>query len=115
MASLFGDFRICRDAVLRYADTDGQPVTTLLLAYDYGRRDEKGYRPSQFVSADLWGPRAENMHQHLIKGRLITCVIDDAHSVVRERPNGTSSDRIEGKINQLSLGRRIEEPEEVLA
>lgn len=106
MASLTGLFRICKDAVLRYTPVDNRPVTNLLLAFDYGGKGDDGRRPTQFVDAELWGKRAEDLAQYLKKGGEVTCIIDDPHVTSFARTNGTPSLRMVGRINQIDLGRR---------
>ncbi|TAL82041.1 MAG: single-stranded DNA-binding protein [Candidimonas sp.] len=106
MASLVGLFRICRDSELRHLPSDGRAVTTLLLAYDFGPKGLDGRRPSQFIEADLWDKRAEDLAQFLRKGREIHCVIDDVHSVASIRADGTAGSKLIGRANQIDLGRR---------
>lgn len=106
MASLTGLFRVCRDAVLRYTPVDNRPVTNLLLAYDFGGKGDDGRRATQFVDAELWGKRAEDLAQYLKKGGEITCIIDDPRVETYTRPDGKESTKMVGRINQIDLGRR---------
>ncbi|HWK69989.1 MAG TPA: single-stranded DNA-binding protein [Burkholderiaceae bacterium] len=104
MASLIGHFRLCRDAVLRYTAGDNQPVTNLLLAYNYGAKGSDGKRPTQFVDAELWGKRAEDLAPYLKKGGSVYCVIDDPRTSTYTRSDGTVTPKLSGKVNQIDLG-----------
>lgn len=62
--------RLGRDAELRYTQS-GDAVCELALAINYGRKEADGNRPTQWLSASLWGKRAESLAQHLQKGKLL--------------------------------------------
>ena len=51
---LHGLCRLGRDAELRYL-TDGTPVLGMALAYNYGKKDDQGNRPTQWIDASLFG------------------------------------------------------------
>lgn len=55
---LHGLCRLGRDADLRYLP-DGTPVLGMALAYNHGKKDEKGNRAAQWVDASLFGERAK--------------------------------------------------------
>lgn len=103
MASLIGHFRICRDAVLRHTPGN-KPVTNLLLAYDFGTKGDDGRRQTQFVDAELWGSRAEDLAPYLKKGGSVYCVIDDPRASTYTRPDSKSPPQLSGRINQIDLG-----------
>lgn len=106
MASLIDNFRICKDAVLRYTP-NRMPVTTLVLAYDYGAKGADGFRATQFVEAELWGPRAEKLIDSLKKGKDVYCVIDDPYVDPFVRKDGSAGGTLIGKINQIKPGKRV--------
>ena len=55
MTIMTGLMRLGRDAELRYT-SDGIPVTTLSLAYNYGKPDQQGgSRPTTWIKASLLG------------------------------------------------------------
>ena len=49
-------------------------ASNLALAFNYGRKDDQGQRPTQWVDAALWGKLAESLKQYLIKGKQVTIV-----------------------------------------
>ena len=71
MAQLIGLATIGRDAEIRYL-SNGDAVTNLSLAFNYGRKGEDGKRPTQWVDAALFGKRAESLSQYLLKGSAVT-------------------------------------------
>lgn len=84
---MIGLARLGRDAEVRYTATN-DPVATLALAYNYGRKDEAGQRPTQWIKASLWGERAEKLAEWLTKGREILVELDDVHGEQYEGQNG---------------------------
>ena len=55
---LIGIARLGRDAEIRHT-ASGKQVASLALAYDYGMKDDgTGKKPTQWVSASLWGDQA---------------------------------------------------------
>lgn len=87
MAQIIGAFRIGRDAELRYL-TNGDAVCNLALAADYGRKDESGKRPTQWVEASIFGKRAEALAPYLLKGQQVYAVMGDPHIQTYEGKNG---------------------------
>ena len=108
MAHYIGVFRIGRDAELRFTQ-GGDPVASLALACNYGKKGEDGNRPSQWIDASLWGKRAEAMVPHLTKGGMIYAVIEDVHIETYEGKNGKGS-KLVGKIMEIEFagGKRPE-------
>lgn len=70
--------RLGRDATVNYT-TGGKPVARLALAYNYGRKDDQGNRPTQWVDANLWGEQAERLSGYLKKGTALNVVLRDVH------------------------------------
>ena len=87
MAQITGVFRIGRDAEVRFTQ-GGDPVASLSLAFNYGRKDQDGKRPSQWIDASLWGKRAEALAQYLTKGSQIYAVLSDPHIETFQGKNG---------------------------
>ena len=102
MAQLVGVFRIGEDAVVRYTQS-GEPVAGLLLAYNHGRKGDDGKRPSQWISASLWGKRAEAMAQYLTKGSQIYCVINDPHIETYQKKDGGEGFKLAGSIVEIEF------------
>lgn len=87
MAQIAGVFRIGRDTEVRFTQ-GGDPVASLSLAFNYGRKDQDGKRPSQWIDASLWGKRAESLAQYLTKGSQIYAVLSDPHIETYQGKNG---------------------------
>jgi single-strand DNA-binding protein len=98
---LTGVGRLGADAEVRYT-AGGEPVATLSLAWNYGRKGEDGKRPSQWVRASLWGKRAESLAEFLVKGSSVWVALGDVH--VREwEANGKSGVSLEGRVLELDF------------
>lgn len=99
---LNGIFRIGRDAELR-STPGGDSVINLSLAYNYGKKDDDGKRPTQWVDAGLWGKRAESLAKWLLKGTPIWCALEDVHMEAFSRSDGTSGTKMVGRVGQLEF------------
>lgn len=102
MSSIIGIFRIGNDVEVRYTPS-GEPVASLSLAYNYGKKGADGYRPTQWIDASLWGQRCESLAPHLIKGGQIYAVIDDPHIEVYRKGDGSSGHKLAGRIANLEF------------
>lgn len=99
---LSGLARIGRDAELRFT-TNGEPVSNLSLAFNYGRKGEDGKRPTQWVEGVLWGKLAEALNQYLTKGTAVSVLIEDAHIEVYKKGDGTQASKLIGKVASIEL------------
>lgn len=90
MTTMTVNGRIGRDAEIRYT-ANNTAVCNIAVAYNYGRKDEQGNRPSQWVEAALWGAQAESLTQYLVKGACISVVLRDVHIEEYEGKNGTGT------------------------
>lgn len=102
MAQLIGLARLGRDAELRYLES-GTAVINLPMAYNYGRKDEDGNRPTQWIEGALWGKRAESLAGYLTKGKLVMVVLDDVHVETYEMRDGTTGTKIAGTISSIEF------------
>lgn len=102
MAQMFGTFRIGNDPELRYLG-DGTPVCNLSLATNYGKRDQQGKRPTQWVDAVLWGKHAEAVSPYLAKGGEVTVTIDEPHIEQFTKGDGSLGTKLTGRISNLQL------------
>lgn len=91
-----GPARIGNDARLDESP-NGTPVAEFPIAYDYGRLNNDGERPTQWVVASLWGSRAKSVGQYLKKGRLIDITLKDVHVEIYETSNGTRY-KLKGRV-----------------
>ena len=94
---LTGLARLGRDAEVRYTQ-DNTAVATLSLAYNYGKKDTDGKRPTQWVNAALWGDRATGAAPYLLKGTLISVVCEDVHIETFKRSDGTMGHALKGRV-----------------
>jgi single-strand DNA-binding protein len=101
MTQLVGVFRIGKDAEIR--EVKGKSVINLVMAYNYGMKDDGGNRPTQWVDASLWGARAEKLEQYLLKGQQVYAVINDAHIETFEKRDGGSGFKLTGTIGEIEL------------
>lgn len=107
MAQMNGLFRLGRDGELRYTP-GGDPVINLALAYNYGRKDQEGNRPTQWVDAALWGKLAEAIAPYLLKGTQLYAVLGDVHIETYQKQGGGEGFRLAGRVIEIELagGRR---------
>ena len=101
MAVLTGLFTLGRDAETRTTQS-GTTVVQLALAYNYGRKGDDGNRPTQWISASLWGERAKSLAPHLLKGKLLYVVIEEPHIETYEGKNGQGH-KLVGRITSLEF------------
>ncbi len=96
---LTGLCRLGRDAVMRQLQ-DGTDVANLALAYNHGKKDADGKRPTQWVDASLWGDRAAKLAPYLLKGTQISVVLHDVHGEQWKKQDGTSGYSLRGRVVQ---------------
>lgn len=104
---LTGLARIGKDAELRYT-SNNEPVCTISLAYNYGRKGDDGKRPTQWIEAVLWGKRAESLAPYLLKGKQVDVVLEEPHIETFEGRNGTGH-KLVGRVLSIEFasdGRR---------
>lgn len=94
---LIGLCRLGRDSELRYLQ-DGTPVLGLALAYNYGKKDDKGNRPTQWIDASMFGERAQKLQSYLVKGQQINAVIEDVRIEQFTRRDNTVGNALRGRI-----------------
>ena len=102
MTILTGVFRIGRDVEVRQM-SNGDAVANISLAYNYGRKDESGNRPTQWVDAALFGKRAESLAQYLIKGSQIWAVIGEVRIEEFKRGDGSLGSKLVGTISDVGF------------
>lgn len=84
---LTGIARLGADAVVRYTPA-GEAVANLSLAFNYGKKDNDGKRPSQWIDASLWGKRVDALSPYLTKGTSVGVVLAEPHIETFEGRNG---------------------------
>lgn len=97
----FGLARLGRDAEIR-TTSQGESVATLALAFSYGRKGSDGKRPTQWVDGALWGKRAEALAPYLLKGGLVSVLLEDVHIETYQGKNGEAS-KLVGRVVDVEL------------
>lgn len=105
MAKLYGMMRLGRDAEIKRLQ-DGEAVCNLSLAYDYGKKDGNGDRPTQWVDAAFWGKRAESVAEYLVKGSKHLFTIDGVHMEKYIDKDGYEAFKLAGTVADVELGDR---------
>jgi single-strand DNA-binding protein len=80
--------RLGRDAEARYLP-DGQPIVTLSLAFNHGKKDDSGNRATQWVEGKFWGDYATKAAPNMLKGMLLHVVLEDMHMEEFKRRDGS--------------------------
>lgn len=99
---LAGLARLGNDPVVRYTP-DNKPVMDLSLAFSYGKKGPDGKRPTQWVSATMWGDRVEKLSQHLIKGQQLFVTLGEPHIEEYKRKDGTEGMSLRARLNELEF------------
>ena len=99
---LIGVARLGQDAEVRYTQ-GGDAVANVSMAYNYGRKDSDGKRPTQWVRASLWGDLAEALADYLVKGQQVCVTLDDVHIETFEKRDGGTGFNLEGRIIGIDL------------
>jgi len=104
MATLIGLFTLGRDAELR-ATQGGDDVAGLALAYNYGRKDQSGKQPTQWIDAALWGDRGPKLQQWLVKGAQFFMHIEDLHVETYDKRDGGQGVKLVGRVANIEFTR----------
>jgi single-strand DNA-binding protein len=99
---LTGISRIGRDAEVRFT-TNGDAVAGLSLAFNYGKKDDQGNRPTTWVKATLFGKRAESLAQYLTKGTQVWTVLSEVRIAEYQKKDGSSGVALEANVVQLEF------------
>ncbi len=101
--NLIGLVRLGRDAEVRYT-TDGTPVCSFSGAWNYGRKDADGKRPSQWVELTMWGERGEKISEYLLKGKQFFVIANEVHiETYQKRDNSGDGFKLVGKVESLEF------------
>ena len=99
---LIGVARLGRDAEVRFMQ-DGTPVCNLSLAWNYGKKDGQGNRPSQWTDAALFGERAEKLSQYLMKGTQIMVHLSDPRIEEYEKTGGGKGFKLVSRVDHIEF------------
>lgn len=95
MATLTGVFTLGRDAESRVTH-NGTTVVQLSAAYNYGRKGDDGKRPTQWLRLSMFGKQAEQLCQHLTKGKQVSLIVKDLHVATFRKQDGSEGVSLEG-------------------
>src|SRR5690606_15224628 len=70
----------------------------------YGRKGDDGNRPTQWLDAQLWGQRAESLSEYLLKGTLLSVVLEDPHIETYDRRDGGQGFSLRARVVSLEFG-----------
>jgi single-strand DNA-binding protein len=96
--------RLGRDAEVRYLP-DGTAVANLSLAVNYGKKDEGGNRPTQWIDASMWGKQAEALAQYMTKGSVHCFTLSEIHIEKYQGQNGEGH-KLVARVDGVELGPR---------
>lgn len=109
---LSGFCRLGRKPELRYL-TDGGAVCNLSLAFNWGKKDGNGKRPTTWVDAALWGKRAEALIEYLDSGQPLDVVVNDVHIELYKKSDGSTGAALRGTVLSIDFaGKAAERGEE---
>lgn len=102
MAHMNGIFRLGRDPEFR-STANGTSALSMALAYNFGRAENGGKRPSQWVDATLWGKRAETLGDYLKKGTQIYALLSDVHIREFKKKDGTDGFSLSATVQEIEF------------
>ena len=97
-----GIARIGNEPVVRFTPA-GKPALQLSLAYQYGRKNDQGEYPTQWVDATMWGERTEKLAPMLKKGDRIYVELRDVHMDSFTRKDGSPGSNIKATIEKIEF------------
>lgn len=104
--------RIGNDPVIRFLN-DGKPVLDLSLAFRYGKKDQNGKYPTQWVEATMYGDRCEKLVDYLRKGNQIVVYLEDVHVQTYTKKDGSMGSSLKARLNNLEfVNDRQDKPKE---
>ena len=99
---LIGLARLGRDVELRFLQ-DGTPVSNLALAFNYGKKDDQGNRPTQWIEGVLWGERAERLNQYLTKGTQLQVHLSEPHVETYTKNDGGQGVKLVARVDFIQF------------
>jgi single-strand DNA-binding protein len=103
-ATLIVHGKIGRDAEIRQAGNS--QVSDLAIAYNYGKKDNDGKKPTQWVRGSLWGNYAATMQQYLTKGTSVYVVLKDVNVRTYAKNDGSAGVSLEGEVVTIEITAR---------
>lgn len=87
---------------VRYLN-DGTPVGELSVAWNFGRKDAEGRRPTQWAKLSLFGDRAEKLAPFLLKGQQIFAVVGEVNIETFAKRDGGQGFNLVGRIESIEF------------
>lgn len=94
--------RIGRDAELRHTQS-GDPVCSIPVAVDYGRKGQDGKKPTQWYVVTLWGKQAEGLAEYLTKGKQVFFTGTDLHIETFPKNDGTEGVKLVCRCSEIKF------------
>lgn len=103
MSLLTGIARLGKDAEIRYSQ-EGKPITTLALAFSYGKKDpQTGKRQTQWVDAAWFGEQGAKVAPYLLKGNLVNVFLKDVHVETFTKSDGSQGHKLSAFVQEVEL------------
>lgn len=99
---LIGMIRLGRDAEQRFT-TGGDSIVTISGAWNYGKKDAEGKRPTQWAELMIWGDRGEKLLAHLTKRKQLFVVADEVRVETFDRRDGGKGSKLVGRLESLEF------------
>jgi single-strand DNA-binding protein len=96
---------IGRDVEVRFTPS-GEAVANVSLATNYGKKDDQGNRPTQWIEGVLWGDRAKTLAPMLTKGSQHVFYLDEIHMETYQKNGGGEGVKLVARIIDVELTRR---------
>jgi single-strand DNA-binding protein len=97
-----GPMMLGRDAEVR-TTAGGDQVTTLSLAYNYGKKGHDGKKPTQWVDCALWGERGPKMQEWLLKGTTWDIALEDVRIEEFKKRDGSPGFKMSARVNNIDF------------
>ena len=107
MAKIIGLMRVGRDAEQRFLPS-GISVVNFPAVYNYGKKDESGNRPSQWIECAWFGEFGDKMKQYINKGSMHCITLDEVHIETYQKNDGTQGTKLVGRVVDVELGPRTD-------
>ena len=99
---IIGLARIGADAVVRFLP-DGRAVCNIALACNYGKKDDQGKRPTQWIDAAIFGERAQKLAPYLLKGTQVDVHLSEPHIEAYTARDGSVGSKLVAFVNFLEF------------
>lgn len=101
--------RVGQDVEIRTTD-QGMKFAHLSLAYNYGRANSEGKRPTQWIRATVWGKQAENAQRVLPKGTAVVATVRELH-VAQFESGGETKHALQGTLVDFTIAQSAQQRE----